>query len=189
MNKQEFLDRLGKALSGVSRQDRAERLTFYSEMIDDRMEEGLSEEEAVAAVGSADEIAAQVLAENPPAKEKKKRSVGTIVLLILGSPVWLSLGIAAVAVAISLYASLWAVLVSLWAAFGAVAGSALGGAAAGALLICRGEYFPGVAMIGAGMLCAGLAIFLFFGCKAVTKGAVSLTKKTVLGAKRRICNG
>ena len=39
------------------------------------------------------------------------------------------------------------------------------------------------------LLFAGLAIFLFFGCKAVTKGAVALTKKTVLGAKRRICNG
>jgi uncharacterized membrane protein len=49
MGKQEFLTRLGKALSGLPREDIEERLNFYSEMIEDRMEEGLSEEEAVAA--------------------------------------------------------------------------------------------------------------------------------------------
>ena len=52
MNKQEFLSRLRKQLKGL--EDKEERITFYSEMIDDRMEEGLSEEEAVAAVGSLD---------------------------------------------------------------------------------------------------------------------------------------
>lgn len=47
MNKQEFLVKLRKGLSGLPKEDIEERLTFYSEMIDDRMEEGLSEEEAV----------------------------------------------------------------------------------------------------------------------------------------------
>ena len=61
MNKQEFLTELKKALSPLSKADLEERLSFYSEMIDDRMEEGLSEEEAVAAIGSPDEIAAQII--------------------------------------------------------------------------------------------------------------------------------
>ena len=56
MLKQEFLAQLRDALCGLPQRDIDERLTFYSEMIDDRMEEGLSEEEAVAAVGSVDEI-------------------------------------------------------------------------------------------------------------------------------------
>ena len=56
MNKQEFLDRLRKGLSGLPQAEREERLLFYSEMIDDRMEEGLTEEEAVAALGSLEEI-------------------------------------------------------------------------------------------------------------------------------------
>ena len=55
MNKQEFLSRLRKQLRGL--EDREERVTFYSEMIDDRMEDGLSEEEAVAAVGSLENFA------------------------------------------------------------------------------------------------------------------------------------
>ena len=48
MTKQEFLNQLRMGISGLPQEDISERLTFYREMIDDRMEEGLSEEEAVA---------------------------------------------------------------------------------------------------------------------------------------------
>ncbi|MBR5538496.1 MAG: hypothetical protein IKU61_01205 [Clostridia bacterium] len=54
MNKQEFLEELRKGLSGLPKEDVRERLNFYGEIIDDRIEEGLTEEEAVfgAFVGS-----------------------------------------------------------------------------------------------------------------------------------------
>ena len=39
MNKQEFLMRLREGLSGLPQNEIEERLTFYSEMIDDRIEE------------------------------------------------------------------------------------------------------------------------------------------------------
>jgi hypothetical protein len=42
----------------------------------------------------------------------------------------------------------------------------------------------GLLMIGTGLLAAGLTIFLFFGCKAVTKGTVRLTKKVMSGLKK-----
>ena len=105
MGKQEFLARLREGLSGLPREDVEERLAFYSEMIDDRMEEGLSEAEAVAAAGSVEEIVAQAVADVPFAKiarEKIKRSTRmrpvTVLLLVLGSPIWLSLAIALAAV-------------------------------------------------------------------------------------------
>ena len=44
MHKQEFLDGLRARLRGLPEADIAERLAFYSEMIDDRTEDGLSEE-------------------------------------------------------------------------------------------------------------------------------------------------
>ena len=50
MNKQEFLDALRRALSGVPLEEIEERVGFYGEMIDDRIEEGLSEVAAVAVV-------------------------------------------------------------------------------------------------------------------------------------------
>lgn len=73
MSKQEFLEPLRRGLSGLPREDIEERLKFYSEMLEDRMEEGLSEEEAVSAAGSVDEIVAQAVADIPLAKIAKER--------------------------------------------------------------------------------------------------------------------
>ena len=193
MGKQEFLTRLGKALSGLPREDIEERLNFYSEMIEDRMEEGLSEEEAVAAAGSAEAIAAQVIAETPlvkiakeRARSKRRLNAWEIVLLALGSPLWLSLGIAAAAFILSLYISVWAVILSLWSVFAASAVCLLGGAAAGIMLVCNGCTPSGIALIAAGLVCGGLSIFLFFGCKAATKGILILTKLFALWIKNRL---
>ena len=65
MNKQEFLTDLRNALSGLPRREIEERVTFYSEMIDDRMEEGMSEEEAVAGTGTVEEVRTQIVADIP----------------------------------------------------------------------------------------------------------------------------
>lgn len=48
MLKEEFLAQLRGGLAGLPQEDLEERLAFYSELLDDRMEEGLSEAEAVA---------------------------------------------------------------------------------------------------------------------------------------------
>ncbi len=65
MTKSEFLTALDKKLAALSAEDRSSFLTYYAEIIDDRMEDGLAEADAVAAAGSIDEIAAQLLAETP----------------------------------------------------------------------------------------------------------------------------
>jgi len=44
----------------------------------------------------------------------------------------------------------------------------------------------GIALIGASIVCAGLSIFIFYGCKAATSGTLTLTKKAVLGVKKRL---
>lgn len=191
MRKYEFLAQLEKKLSGLPGEDRAERLTFYGEMVDDRMEDGLSEEEAVAAVGTVDEIAKQIICETPLAKlakerikTKRKMKVWEIVLLAAGSPIWLSLLIAALAVVLSLYVSLWAVVISLWAVFVSLATCAIAGVAAGAGFVCTGKVPSGIAMIGAALVCAGLAIFLFYGCRWATKGSALLARLFVLWIKQ-----
>lgn len=139
------------------------------------------EEEAVAAVGTVDEIAAQIVGEAPRTEEKEKQKrqlkAWEIVLLVLGSPLWVSLLMGAIAMAASVYVSIWAVIISLWAVFGALIGSAAGGIAGGAVLAVTADVFVGVAMIGAGAVLAGLSIFVFFGCKAATAGVCLLTKK------------
>jgi len=190
MSKQEFLAQLRKGLDGLPQDDIEERLLFYSEMIDDQMEEGLPEEEAVSAIGAVDEIVAQVVAETPLVKIAKERirskrrlRVGEIVLLALGSPIWLSLGIAAFAVILSLYISLWAVIISLWAVFASFAACSIGGVLACVVFTVGGNGASGLAMLAAGIVCAGLAIFMFYGCKAVTDGTLILTKKMAIWIK------
>ena len=195
MRKQDFLHALKKRLSGLPRADIEERLAFYGEMIDDRIEEGLTEEEAVADIGSVEDIVSQIISDTPLAKIAKERikpkralRIWESVLLVLGSPIWLSLCIAAFAVLLSAYVVLWSVLISVWAVFVSLAAGGVGGVAAGAFLLFSGQGLSGFAMMGAGILCAGLAIFLFFGCKGATKGVALLTKKLTLGIKMCFIN-
>ena len=193
MNKQEFLTQLHRELSGLPQDDLEERLTFYREMIDDRMEDGLSEEDAVAAVGSVEEIVSQIVSDTPFVKIAKERirsgrhpGVWEIVLLILGSPLWISLLAAAFAVVLAVYVSLLAVIICLWAVFASFVGCAVGCILAGIIFICRGTALSGIAAIGAGIACAGLSIFMFYGCKAATKGLFVLTKRGAVWTKNRI---
>lgn len=192
MRKLEFLAQLRKGLSGLPGDEIEERLTFYSEMIADRMEEGLSEEEAVAAAGSAPEIAAQIAADTPPAKNgmestkpKRRPGPGEILLLVLGSPLWLSLGIAGFAVMLSLYISLWAVILSLWAVFASLVLCAAASVPVCIILAAGGHGTVGAALLAAGLVCAGLSIFMFFGCLAATKGTLVLTKKLAVRVRNR----
>ena len=190
MNKQAFLAQLRKGLSGLPKDDIDERLTYYGEMIDDRMEDGIPEETAVSEIGDVDGLVAQIIADIPLGKlvkekitPKKKLRAWEIVLLVLGSPIWLSLLIAALAVIFSLYVVLWSVIIALWAAFAALAACGLAGMAAGVYFAVSGNVLSGLAVIGAGIVCAGLAVFAFFGCKAATKGILSLTKKLAIWLK------
>ncbi len=188
MRKQEFLNRLRARIYVLPTREREERLNFYSEMIDDKMEEGLSEQEAVASVGSIEEIAAQLLEEAPLSNREKRNAGrqgnferGKNVLLIVGSPVWVPLAIAAAAIVFSLFAVLWAGILSIWAAFAAVTAVAPAAVIIGAIDAIMTSVPTGLVLIGGGVFCAGLAIFLFFGCLAATKGLWILMKRSVLG--------
>lgn len=190
MNKQEFLAQLKKGLSGLPQADAEERLAFYGEMIDDRMEEGLSEEEAVAAIGPIDSIVSQTISEIPITKlvkEKVRPKRGMraweIALLILGFPLWFPLLVTMLALVFTLYAVIWSLIVTLWAVAVSLIAGAVGGVAAGILLIGQGDTAQGLLMIGASLVLAGLSVFLIFGCLAATKGAVWMTKKIALWIK------
>lgn len=190
MNKQGFFIALRKGLSGLPQEEIEERLTFYSEMIDDRIEEGLTESEAVREIGPVDTIVTQILADIPLAKPVKESACPNkaprawkIVLLVLGSPIWLSLLLAAFAIILAVYIVIWSVVVTLWSIEAAFAGGVLCGIVSAAVLAFQGNGLTGLAMLSAGICCAGLSVFMFFGSKAVTKGILLLTKKTALGIK------
>lgn len=191
MTKAEFITELKKRLSGLPMRELEESLSFYGEMIDDRIEDGLSEEDAVKDVGEISEIAEQIISEIPLTtlakeriKPKRRIKAWETVLLVLGSPIWLSLLIAAFAVTVSVYAVLWSVIVSVWAAFGAFVGGSVGGVGAFAVFVCTADIPSALVMLSGGAVCAGLAIFTFIGCKAATGGIVRLTVKIPLTVKK-----
>lgn len=185
MKRSEFLEELKARLWAMPEGDIQNSLDYYSEMIDDRMEDGLSEEEAVAAIGNLDEIVKQILTETPrppqvvkpeqkqiPVQDNTK--IWMIVLLVLGSPLWIPLVVSAVSVVFSVYVSLWSVVISLYAVFIALAASAVGCIVGSFFMIGN----PGTGMVawGAALVCAGLAILLFMLSNLAAKSLVKLTK-------------
>ena len=149
------------------------------------MEEGFSEEEAVSAIGTVEDIVRQSIADIPLAKIAKERirpkrhlKVWEVILLTLGSPIWLSLSVAAAVVILALY-------ISLWAVFGSLAICAVASIPGYMIYATHGSNAAGLAMLSAGIVCAGLSIFMFFGCRAATKAILMLTKKTTIWMKNR----
>ena len=191
MDKQTFIAELRARLSGLPQQELEDRLSFYCEMIDDRIEDGNSEEDAISNIGSVETIAAEIISDIPLSKIAKERikpkrrlRAAETVLIAVGSPIWISLGAAAFAVILSLYATLWSLVVSIWAVFASFVACAPAAAVAGIVFVINGNTLSGIAVIGAGLILAGLAIFSFFGCRAATVGCARLTKNIILGIKK-----
>ena len=183
MNKEQFLIELAAALAGLPEEDIEKSLEYYSEMIDDRTEDGISEEEAVAALGTIAEIRAQIIKDTPlpkiiKEKVKPKRSFRgwEIAVIIIGFPLWFPLLISAAAVVFSLYVTLWSVIIAFFAVDIAFFAGALAGILASLPVFITGNAAAGLLLIGAGLLCAGLGLLWFFLCICTTKGIVWLTK-------------
>ncbi|MBR5356272.1 MAG: DUF1700 domain-containing protein, partial [Lachnospiraceae bacterium] len=128
MSKQEFLDGLRTELQKASIANIDNMVEYYDEMICDRIEDGMSEEAAVADVDSIEEIVNNAMLDKPVTalvKERvvksreKAKSNGTqviwIILAVLGFPVWFPIGIAILAIVFSLYIAIWAVVISIFA--------------------------------------------------------------------------
>lgn len=191
MTKNEFLFELGQRLTGLPKEDIVASLDYYAELIDDHIEDGMSEEEAVDSLGSIDDIVAQILGEIPlqkivKEKIKPKRSLRAweIVLIVLGSPIWLSLLIAVFAVLISLVAAIFAVMISLFAVDFSLAGAGLGILVAAPFLFVDGAVAAGLAFIGCALILLGCAPLLFLPLKMLTKLIFILLKKILLLIKR-----
>ena len=128
MRKEAYLDLLRMKLMEADIPGIDQMVDFYAEMIDDRMEDGMMEEEAVASMENIDSIVSQARADRPitdlvTARMKesheaaKKEGHGTrwMVLAIIGFPVWFPLLVAFFAVLLAVYVSLWAVVIALYA--------------------------------------------------------------------------
>lgn len=180
MNKTEFLDALRRALGKLPSYEVEQSIAFYAEMIDDRVEDGMGEQEAVAALGPVDAIAAQIIAETPAIpKAIAKANTGSrtlnIVLLAILSPIWVTLALAFVVAVFSIYMAIWAVVVALWAVVVALLVCAPVGVFGLAWCAAIGFPLSGIWIFGCGLACAGMGLFSWFGVLAASKGLINLT--------------
>lgn len=190
MDKKEFLAKLQRCLRGLPERDILQWLDYYGEMLDERMEEGMRETDAVAAMGEPQEIANKILEEIPMLKLVKERvkpkralRAWEIVLLILGSPIWLSLLIATLAVVVSLYAVLWSVWIAFCASAVAIFGGAVGGVVLAVVSFLQANGSVGVVYIGGATVLLGLSVLFFYACGYLWKGIWIVSKKTWLFIK------
>ena len=207
MNKREFLMVLRDRLRDLPEEDIQRVLDYYSEILADRIDEGMTEQEAVAALGTLDEIETQIRQESgqgtapteseekntleppvsampdqevpQPQKPKGSRSPWVWVLLILGAPVWGSLLVAVLSVVFSIFVSLWSGIIGLYAGVvGLFAGVLL------SFLIPAACGFPQEAVllaIGGALVCLGLGILLLLATNAAARGLWKLSKWTIAG--------
>lgn len=166
MDKNTFLLQLQKRLKGLPEEELQQTLEYYREMIEDRLEEGLSEEDAVAELGPVEEIAQPLL----PGSPRRKMKPWEIVLLISGFPVWFPLLVAAAAVVIALVATMYAVDVTL-------AACCFGGVLCSLLYMFQCNWAGAAFLLGAALVCGGLAIFGFWGSNALMKVSFNALKK------------
>lgn len=190
MNRQEFVAALRAGLSGLPQEDIEKSIDFYNEMIDDRMEDGLTEEEATAAIGPVNEIVSQILSETSSANlvKAKGKTNGAwkaweMVLLILGFPVWFPLLLAAAIIVLAVYLVIWSVIITLYAADLTFAVGGVAGVAGIVAYVSSGNVAGAVLFLGASLVSAGLAILLFFGFNQVTKGTLFLSKMLFIGSR------
>lgn len=180
MRKDEFLGRLGELLACLPADQVEETKAFYAEAIADRMEDGMSEEEAVAAMGAPETVAETTLDDLPAvpraiARTRRRSNALLWVLAVVGSPVWAPLLIAFVAVAVTVYICIWVIALCVWvvaAAFGGVGVVELVLAAEGVAV----GYVPYVlASAGMGLGLIGVALLVGAGAWEVSRQIARLS--------------
>lgn len=178
MNKADFLERLATALKSLPPSEIKKSLAYYSEIIDDRIEEGMSEEEAVSGLGSIEEISREVMLDATPLPELIRTrvipngpaSMSDVVLLILGSPLFILLS----ALIFVFYMCVWLVIITLF-----LTQFSFGLTGVAAIIASVVDFSSNISirllMVCSGLVCLGIGIFTYSPIKKGSKKIIRLT--------------
>ena len=184
MKKQEFLDELRIKLNGLPKDDLEERISFYGEMIDDRVSEGKSEEVAISEIGGVDKVVDDVVQDTPlynlvkeRMKPKKELKVWEVVLIIVGFPLWFPLLLVFIILCLLGYLLIWVGVLVSYAIEAGLAGATIWGLVGWIMYLANGTF--SMTYIGIFLLGVGAAILFVFACIGITKATIKLSKHTV----------
>jgi len=200
MTKIEYLNKIRQIL-GSKRTPEAERsIEYYSEMIDDLIEDGMTVEEATAKIGTPEEIADLILNGSNDSKQddtvesstvsghkvKRKFKPWQTLLIILTSPIWLSILLTVIIIAfciaitaIVLYIVLWSVIISLYAAILGLAVSSIAALCAAVIFTATGQFHSALFTLGAALVLAGITIPSFIGMNKLTILVLKLSGRII----------
>ena len=190
MKREEYLDRIRALLQNLPPEDLERSLAFYAESIADRMEDGMSEEEAVASMESPEEAANAILLEQPlptlvkvRVKERRQLSALEILLLVLGFPLWLPLLLTALVLVFTFILLAWVLVLVPASVCLALGVSAIAVLFAGVLSLTKITLPALLAAPGAALILAGLAILAGFVVLGTLRLALIVTRALVRGLK------
>lgn len=196
MNKKSFLEMLKNRISHLPHSDVEKAITFYSESIDDRIEDGMSEIEAIESLGDIQEIAdniEQSISIPILVKEKIKESHNKssnkalwITLIVLGSPIWGSIAFAVISVIFSIYLAIGSVIFSIYAVIASTIFSGGCGLVAGVIEGVTSSLVSGVMMIGIALSILGLGLIAINPMNYITMKLIKLNKNLILKIKSMI---
>ena len=189
MDKQSFLASLRSAVSTLPPDEIERTVAYYEELIEDRMEDGMSEEEAVGSMEPIVTLASKAFesyrtppalrdngagggqaggGQSAPPPQKRRGHVLLVILAVLGSPVWIPVMLALGAAALVVIAVMFVAIIVIIAAvlsliFGSVAVFILW------LLGLVEHTIPVLFVIGGLLASIGLGLLLLFPAIALVK--------------------
>lgn len=188
MTKQEFLSSLRAKLQGLPKEDIDERVSFYEEMINDRIDEGEKEEDIIAELGSVDDVVRTIAADIPLAKivkhkmKPKRRIRGwEIALIILGFPLWFPLVLTAMVLIFVFCILVWTMVIVTYSVEAAFAAATVTSGVCFAVYLLHGEC--NFVALGTSVLSFGAALLMILACIGATIGSAKLSKRIMTGIK------
>lgn len=179
MNKTEFTRILKTKISHLPRAERKKILQYYNEMISERMEDGMTEAEAIEALGDIDELVAAYAPAPAQLTQRKSPRLRAwhIVMLAVGSPLWISIVAALFCIMLASYIVIWALVVAFYAIFAALAVSGFA-CIMSSFIALFSQGFPAfAALMGAGCLLMGFALLWLVPCNLFAKAAGKMSGK------------
>lgn len=185
MNKTDFLNELSKKLSALPQAEKEKSLAYYDEIISDRMEDGMSEEQAISALSDIDKIVNDIMhdmslstlmkARLNKSKDKASNKSLWLILVIVGSPIWFPLLIAFGAIILSIYIVVWSIILTIYAVELSFVVSFAAGIIAALVLCFTSNPGAGMVMFGCAFILGGLAVLIFKPSIILTKEFVKFT--------------
>lgn len=124
MTTKEFLRILTREIDVLPAMEAQRAITYYRELIEDRIEDGMSESEAVASMEDISVIAQQILSEHEDGLKNTKTitkecvehsEIWRKVLIICTSPLWISLLLTFILMVFSIYLLIWCMIFTIYA--------------------------------------------------------------------------